>query len=192
MLDHWASYSLVDFIPIEMSVYVNLFSRANNDLWPWTILFFLFGSVLVLLVYVKKSRYALMLLGLAWCYCAYLFHYKLLGELHWIGDILAMFFLVQGLLLLAASFVLKMDLINNQGQFRVGLSIMLLAMIGFVIQPIYFDRSWQTAEIFGLAPNPIVWSSIGMFISHNIRRWWLFVVPIFWIVLSISVMSASN
>ncbi len=190
MLDHWFSYSLVDFIPLDIEVYVNLFSRANNALWPWTLLAVLLGIVVIVLVNRRHVRYSCFLLALAWCFCAYQFHFSLLGELHFVGYYLAGLFFLQGCLLIVFAIKAPAYKRPSRQQMFISVTIMLIGMIGFLITPILSERSWQSTEVFGIAPNPTSWLTLGALLASNIRRWWLWVIPIIWFLFSILVLYA--
>ena len=192
MFDDWFSYSLVDFIPVEMDVYIGLFSRANNGLWPWTLIPVILGIVLVVLVKKQHVKYACWLLGLAWFFCAYQFHFKLLSELNWVGSYFAGVFFLQGFLLLVISFLTPSSMDASQFQARLGLSILLLAMIIFLIIPLFTDRPWSSVEVFSIAPNPTCLMTLGAMLALNIRRWWLYLIPVAWSLFSVIVAFAMN
>lgn len=170
-----------------MDVYINLFSRANSDLWPWTLLAALLGIVSIVFVNRQKTRYCCWLLGLAWCFCAYQFHFNLLSELHWIGHFFALLFSMQGFLLLVFGANESSCDRPRNNQFRIGILIMLMGMIAFLIIPAFSHRSWQSTEIFGIAPNPTCWVTIGALISLNVLRWWLLLVPAAWLLMNLGV-----
>lgn len=191
LLDDWMSYSLRDFIPFEMSVYVNLFSRLNQELWPWVIFLPLVGLVAILLIAKQNFRYGFFLLGLSWLSCAYLFHYQLLNELNPMGFFLALVFALQGCLLLLYALFKGADNKVEKNQLNMGILIMSLSMCFFLALPLFFDRSWQSAEVFAIAPNPICGLTIGALMTHNrLRHWWLLLIPFAWVLLSLAVFFA--
>ena len=187
MLDDWLSYSLADFVPITMDVYVHLFSRANTDLWPFTLVAALLGGMLLVFGYRQQLKYTCYLLSFAWCFCAYQFHFKLLSELNWIGHYFAVLFFLQATLLLLFSLTTSQLKRASKNQQKFGALLMLASMIIFLIIPAFNDRSWQTAEVFSIAPNPTSLMTIGALIAMNIRRWWLFLIPSAWCLLSLAI-----
>ena len=187
MLDDWLSYSLADFVPITMDVYVHLFSRANTDLWPFTVVAALLGVTLIVLVSRQKLNYSCWLLVIAWCFCGYQFHIKLLSELNWIGHYFALLFFLQAALLLLFSITTSHLIQASKKQQKFGILFMLTSMILFLIIPAFNDRSWQSVEIFSIAPNPTSLMTIGALITMHNRRWWLFLIPSVWCLMSLAI-----
>lgn len=185
MLDDWLSYSLTDFVPITMDVYVHLFSRVNANLWPLTIVAALVGVMLIILVSRQHLKYALLLLTAAWCFCAYQFHFKLLSELNWIAYYFALLFLLQAALILLFFILNSHPKEVSQNQQKFGLLFMLASMFIFLMIPAFNDRSWQSIEIFSIAPNPTSLMTIGTLIALNIRSWWLYLIPSSWSLMSL-------
>ncbi len=187
MFSDWLSYSLADFVPITMDVYIHLFSRANTNLWPFTPVFALLGVVLLAFVSRQQLKYTCWLLIIAWCFCGYQFHIKLLNELNWVGLYFAGLFFLQAALLLLFNLTASQPKKVSKNQQKFGLLFMLTSMILFLIIPAFNDRSWQSVEIFSIAPNPTSLLTIGALIALNIRRWWLFFIPSAWCLLSLAI-----
>ena len=124
---------------------------------------------------------------MAWCFCAYQFHIKLLNELNWVGLYFAGLFFLQAALLLLFSLTTSQPKKASKNQHKFGLLFMLTSMILFLIIPAFNDRSWQSVEIFSIAPNPTSLLTIGALIALNIRCWWLFLIPIAWCLLSLAI-----
>ena len=65
----WLSYSLQDFVMFGPQVFLRLFVRINDDLWPWQILGASASLLIPLLVvsnHLLRRKLGLSLIGLAW------------------------------------------------------------------------------------------------------------------------------
>jgi len=191
MLEHFLSYSIIDFISISPEVYVNLFSRLNTTLWPGPLLLLLSGIGLLVALLKQWFRCAYLILGFAWLSCAYAFHFRLLSELNWVGYWIAVLFALQGMLFLIVAWLRPEFELRQQKLAVLTLFAISLSLIFFLIVPVFFDRSWQSIEIFALAPNPTCVVSVGVLMTFKFRwQWLLWLIPLLWMSLVLAVLYA--
>lgn len=190
-LELWSSYSLVDFIPIELETYLRLFIRANNALWPLPLLIIFFGLIFLVNLIRRKSNTLYLYCAAAWLFSAYQFHFSLLNELHWIGYYFGCLFVIQAALLLLFYFQEKSKpaigkpVVTPEPYKRIlGLSIILFGLILYPLIPFVTNRPLESAEIVGIAPDPTCLVTIGILLATNRARWWLLAIPLLWSILS--------
>lgn len=191
MLSFLNTYSLIDFIPIEPSVYLRLFERINAALWPLPLLTITVG-ILAMTVMIRCQQEKIWhklswgILAVSWWLVGYQFHFNLLSELNWVGNYFFAFFVVQGLLLLFVDFFAESKGNSKESFFEKKLGIVMMAF-GIVLYPLISgltDRSWQSAEIFGIAPDPTCLATLGALLVTCRCRWWLLIIPITWCLIS--------
>ena len=87
---------------------------------------------------------------------------------------------------LAAATRNGLDLEKKRGFLR-GFALALLAFALF-FYPLFapmLGRSWQAAEIFGIAPDPTALATLAVVILSRLRiRWLLMIVPALWCVIA--------
>jgi hypothetical protein len=193
MLDFISSYSLVDLIPMETAVYLRLFERANENLWPLPLLTVLSGIALTLVVTFKRHINATPwrwvtwgVLGAAWLLVGYQFHWRLLAELNWTGDYFGLLFIAQGFLLLLLLFLGKPTPAANNRLFEklLGVIMMVCAAVVYPLIPWITDRSWSSSELFAIAPDPTCLLTLGVLLATHSARWWLLIIPLLWCPIS--------
>ena len=176
-----SSYSLIDFIPLETSVYLRLFERANQRYWPLPIVTTLVAVVTILLALNHRYKFCYLLLATAWCLSGFIFHLQLLQELNWIGGYLGGAFLLQGLLIGACGWLTSKS--PNQSAVN-GMIIMLTALPVYGLLPLLTKTSWSAVEIFAIAPDPTCWFTLGVLLFTGHHRWWLLIIPCLWATFS--------
>jgi hypothetical protein len=61
-----------------------------------------------------------------------------------------------------------------------GMAIYAFALL---VQPLIgplLGRGWESAEIFGLAPDPTAVGTLGLLVAAERVRWWLLTIPALW------------
>ncbi|WP_372987386.1 hypothetical protein [Marinobacter sp.] len=179
----WLSYSLQDFVMFGPEVFLRLFARINQDLWPWLLLWPLAG--LVLPWFGRQAaelprRLAMALAGLAWIGCGYLFLVRYYGPVNWPATGFGWAFVVQGLLLL----LMKGRALPAPMTWPVAVSWWLAILLLPWLSVLEMPDLWALA-LFGLAPGVTVAATVLLFAGQpSPLRWLLLALPLAWTLFS--------
>ena len=98
----WLSYSLQDFVMFGPQVFLRLFVRINQDLWPWQLLAVVMAIFIPVLISRQSRaarRLAVGLMSLAWIVSGYGFLVGYFGPINWPAAWFGWAFVAQGALL---------------------------------------------------------------------------------------------
>jgi hypothetical protein len=199
----WLSYSLQDFVMFGPQVFLRLFVRINQDLWPWQLLavtIAIFIPVLILRQNKTARRLAVGLMALAWVFSGYGFLVGYFGPINWPAAWFGWAFVAQGLLLAAAVFA---GGIHNSrlsvGEFAV---LWLIAVCGLPWLAMADSGQWHAVALFGVVPGTtaaagalalalmtrtwrwlylpllVLWSLFSAAILWVLQTWWLLITPV--------------
>jgi hypothetical protein len=180
------SYSLSDFLLFSDRVYWRMFARYNEAMWPaqaGTIA----AGVLMLLGLMKPGRWAARLtlaaLSVLWMLVAWLFFFERYQTINWAAVFIALPFAFQaGLLaMLAAQRAPLIPAIQRRaGDFLVA-AIFVFAVAGWPVIALFAARDWQSAEVFGIAPDPTAVATLAVAaLMPMSARWLAMAVPLAW------------
>lgn len=198
----WLSYSLQDFVMFGPQVFLRLFVRINQDIWPWQLLAVLVAIAVPALLLKQDGRSRRMALGLvsmAWIASGYGFLVGYFGPINWPAGWFGWAFVVQGVLLAAA--VLFGGV--HERRLRNGPLVLcwLMAVCGLPWLPVVEAGSWQAIALFGVAPGttaatgmlalalmtgswrglylivPLLWSLFSAAMFWVLKTWWLLLLP---------------
>lgn len=186
-MDEWATYSLIDFVPMEPEVYFRLFVRQNSAVWPLQIPASVLGVVLLWLAGRGNGRWFGPLLAMCWLFIGISFHLNLYAELNPAAPYAGGAFIVQALLLagygLGGWLSGKADGRMRLRQ-RAGLASGVLILVVYPLIGPLTGRSWQGIELFGIAPDPTVLMTLAIVPAGGRLCWPLAVIPLLWCVFS--------
>ena len=199
----WLSYSLQDFVMFGPQVFLRLFVRINQDLWPWQLLAVVaaFGIPALLLSQGERGRrLAVGLMALAWATSGYGFLVGYFGPINWPATWFGWAFVAQGALLAVAALSGRVPGSRLPvGKFAV---LWLLAVSGLPWLAMADSGQWEAVGLFGIAPGTtaaagalvvalipgpwrwfylpllVLWSLFCAAISWVLQTWWLLVTPI--------------
>ena len=199
----WLSYSLQDFVMFGPQVFLRLFVRINQDLWPWQLLAVVIAIVIPVLILRQgraARRLAVGLLALAWIVSGYGFLVGYFGPIYWPAAWFGWAFVAQGVLLAAAVFSGGVhDSRLAVGRFAV---LWLLAVCGLPWLAMADSGQWEAVGLFGVAPGTtaaagalalalmsrawrwlylpllVMWSLFSAAILWVLQAWWLLVAPV--------------
>lgn len=193
------SYSIIDFIPVEAEIYIRLFERANAMLWPLPLISTLAVIFLACLPFLKKNHYfiyfcSLTIVSASWLLVGFVFFLQLLSELTWVGHYLGIIFMLQGVLLLlnsclmfrksALSCVQIYSQLQSQKSQFIWAAALVLFISSYAMVPWLSQRSWQSIELFAIAPDPTCLATIAVILATRALPRWLLIIPLLWCLVS--------
>lgn len=182
----WLSYSLQDFVMFGPQVFLRLFIRINQDLWPWPVLALLVSvavPVLLLKQGTSARRLVLGLVAVAWITSGYGFLVGYFGPINWPAGWFGWAFVVQGAVLAVASLA---GGVNDQQPYLRALAVVwLVAVCGLPWAVVAQTGDWQAIALFGVAPGTTVAAGVLMFaLLPGPWRWLYLIVPVLWTLFS--------
>jgi hypothetical protein len=198
----WLSYSLQDFVMFGPQVFLRLFVRINQDLWPWQLLAAGVAIAIPLVLLRQKPgarRLAVGLMAIAWAASGYGFLVNYFGPINWPAAWFGWAFVLQGALLGAAVFFG-----GAQGHTASPVRFVILWLIVVYALPwmaVAESGQWQALALYGVAPGitaaagallvaqisgawrwlclplPVLWSLFSAAMFWVLQTWWLLVIP---------------
>ena len=192
-MSEWWTYRPSDFLMFSARTYYRLFELYNAEVWPAQLLTAVLGLAMWLALWQGRAwapRVALALLGVAWLWIAWGFHWQRFASINSAATGFAGAFAVQGALLALAAIDSVARRPVSRGRSRViGLALLLFAIVAQPALGVLLGRSWRQAELFGLAPDPTVLGSLGLLLLWRPDRgarprtaWLLWPIPVLWCV----------
>jgi hypothetical protein len=190
-MSEWWTYRPSDFLMFSARTYYRLFELYNADVWPAQLLTLGLGLALWLALWRGRAwapRAAFALLGVAWLWVAWGFHWQRFAGINWAATWFAGAFAVQGALLLTLAAISSDAWVSvSRGRGRnIGFALLLFAIVAQPAFGAIFGRSWRQAELFGLAPDPTVVGSLGLLLLASPARprpriaWLPWPIPVLW------------
>ncbi len=190
MLEHLLSYSVEDFMPFGAEVYLRLFARANQDLWPWHLALLGLGLASYASLRMNKGQLALLLMSTIWLCVGVNFHWRYFAELHGAANLFAIAFTMQGLAMIVLSLRLtfedthhsKTDKANSAHILGIAMFICGLLLIPLLTALTRAD--WQSAEFIGISPDATCMATLGLLLLYSRIPKWAALIPLSWCLVS--------
>ncbi len=185
-MSDWWTYGFSDFLLFSPRVYYRQFELHNQTLWPVQIIAAELGIILFLLVLrpsPARSRVVAATMGLLWVWVGWVFVWQRYTTINWFAAYAVPLFMLQGALLLATAAARNgLDIEKEWTFFRCfALALICFTLFFYPLLAPLFGRSWQTAEIFGIAPDPTALATLTMVaLSRSRISWLLMIVPALW------------
>jgi hypothetical protein len=183
----WASYSLQDMLLFSGRVYFRQFELANEFVWPAQFVLIaagLFAGFAVWRGEVRLVRLAAIVLAIGVATSASVYLHKFYSEINWAAAYMLPLFVVQAVMLLAAA-ARSTGIMQRQGVRRVAALLLASVVAGYPLAALAAGRSFDAAEVFGIAADPTMLAVLAFAAGQNSRwRWGLAAVPLVWCVLS--------
>lgn len=167
-MNGWWTYRPSDFLMFAPRTYWRLFELQNEALWPAQLLGTLLALVLVVGLWRRHGptlRAGALGLAMAWAWVAYSFLWQAYAAINWAASGFAWAFGLQALGLLALSFQHAVRATAATVRHRIGLGLLLWALLAHPLLPFAFGRPWMQAEVIGLAPDPTVIATLGLLLG---------------------------
>lgn len=177
------SYSLQDLVMFGPDVFLRLFVRVNELLWPWLLVWPIAALILPCLAQSASEwprRLAMALAGLGWIGCGYLFLVRYYGPINWPATALGWAFVVQGFLLL----ILKGRVLPAPMAWPTAVAWWLVVIM-LPWLSVLQTGDMRALALFGLAPGMTVAASVLLFAAQPAPFRWLFLLlPLAWSLFS--------
>jgi len=185
-MSEWWTYAPSDFLMFSPRVYYRLFELYNGSCWPVAVISLALGvAMFVLLLRPRPAghRAIPVMLGALWIWIAWGFFAERYASINWGALYVAPLFALQGVALVwagAASGKLKFATRRDVPD-AVALALFAFSVIGYPLVAVLMGRSWLSAEIFGLAPDPTALATLALLaLAHGGIRWPLLIIPFVW------------
>jgi len=184
-MSEWWSYRLSDFLLFSPRTYYRLFELHNVAMWPMHVAALALGVALLVLALRGRERAAGALLAACWLWVAWAFLLQRYATINWAAPWFAAGFAIEGIALLLASAFGAAPRARRGPHWahRLGLGLLLFAL---VVQPwlgVLQGRPWVQAEVFGMAPDPTAVATLGVLLVLAPRapwHWLLWPIPLLW------------
>jgi hypothetical protein len=190
MMDWW-TYRLSDFALFSPRVYYRLIELHNQALWPLQIVALALGLLVLVLLAKRPSvarRIVPAVLAAAWLWVGWSFFWRSYATINWASPYMAPAAALQaGLLIWLATLRGSIDLTRASGGMRLaalalfGGSVLLYPLAAIGVE----GRSWRSAELFGIAPDPTALATLAAAaLAAGRARWAISIVPALWCAVS--------
>lgn len=188
-MNEWWTYRPSDLLMFSAATYRRLFELANAELWPLQPLLVAVGAGMALALWQRRAwspRMAFAVLGAAWLWVAWNFHWQRFAGIQPSAALFAAVFAAQGLLLLGAAAVAGATapgaVVARPSALALGL--LLFALLGYPALAMLLGRPWTQAEVWAVAPDPTVLATLGVLLAAPPRRgairWLVWPAPLLW------------
>lgn len=183
----WLSYSLQDFLMFGPQVFLRLFIRLNQEVWPWQLLIVALALVVPWLICRPTPalrRLAMWLVAAAWIGSGAGFLIRYFGEINWPAVWFGWAFVAQGVLMAALATFCRLKAIpKGRGGVFTGLWLTSVVVLPWV--PVLQSGELGALAVFGLTPDvTLAASSLVLAMMPRVLLWALLPIPLFWVLFS--------
>ena len=169
-MSEWWTYRPEDFLMFAPRTYWRLFELHNQMWWPAQVLAVLAGLVIVVGLWRGKPdtlRFAAAVLALCGAFVAWAFLWQRYAAINWAAAGIAWAFGAQAIGLLVLATRSSLALAAGRVRRRVGLGLLLWAVLVHPLLAPAMGRPWVQAEVFGLAPDPTAMAMLGVLLCAD-------------------------
>ena len=183
-MSEWWSYRLGSFLLFSQRTYGSLVASYNAELWPLQTVLVTLGLAALVVAGRSRSplhaRWVWLLLGGAWCWVAWAFHFSRFSTINWAAPTLAWVFALQGLALLWAGAVRPGLVFQPRSPARsaLGVGVVVVALLAWPLVGLGLGRPWAQAESFGSFPDPTAIATLGFLTLAPRAPAWLMAIPL--------------
>lgn len=188
VLTEWWSYRLSDFLLFAPRTYWRLFALHNEALWPLHVLLAAAGVAALAFALRRpgRGRPVAILLAFVWVFVGWSFIWQRYATINWAALYVAPLFLLEAALFLIGGPILGW-LPAAQARLRrwMGALLIGLAVGAYPLLAPVSGRPWETAEVFGVAPDPTAIATLGfLLLTRGRLARTLYPIPLAWCVVS--------
>jgi hypothetical protein len=184
-MSEWWAYRPADLLMFSPETYYRLFELYNADVWPAQVLALGAGAGIAALMFRGprwRGRAIAALLATIWLVVAWIYFFERYATINLAAPYFAWGFVAQAFLI-AVSGVLMGRLTFIDTKALTGNAGMALLIFALLLQPLIgplIGREWYGVELFGLAPDPTVFGTLGVLLAADRIRWELVIIPVLW------------
>jgi hypothetical protein len=185
-MSEWWTYTLSDFLLFSPRTYYRLFELHNAAWWPVHVVAVAGGVAIVVLA--KRDgpaagRAVAAMLAVAWAWVAWAFLWQRYATINWAAPWLAAAFVVQAVLF--GIFAIRprgLALASGPASLvHTGLAVAASGVLAYPLASIALGRGIAAAEVFGMAPDPTVFATLGILVlAAPAARLALLPIPLAW------------
>ncbi len=188
-MSEWWTYRPADLLMFSPETYYRLFELYNADVWPAQIVALGAGIAIVVLMARGprwRGRAVALLLATAWLAVAWAYLIERYASINLAAPYFALGFAAQaGRITISGVFLARLSF-NGPKPLgaKAGIALVLFALL---VQPLIgplMGRDWSGVELFGLAPDPTVLTTLGVLLAADRICWEFFVLPVLWCVIT--------
>jgi hypothetical protein len=181
-MSEWWTYGLRDFLLFSPRVYWRLFELHNEAVWPLHVVALMLGAAIAVWLIRPRpwsGRVAISTLAVVWVWVAWSFLWNRYATINWAVGYMVPAFVAEALLLGWFGGVRGRLSWGAVGPFPtlIGIALFVYALVLHPFVPLLSGRPFQSAEVFGIAPDPTAIATLGMLLI--VGRLML-VVPVMW------------
>lgn len=160
------NYRLDDFLLFSARVYDRMFELHNIAVWPAQVAAMAIGLYLLAIAInpnARTARVAFGLLALVWLFVAVAFLYLRYATINWAAVYVAPLFVLMAMLLSFFALRPNPPELSRRGRVSrtLGIGVLLYSLFGYPLLPLLTGKSWQAAQVFGVAPDPTAMATLG-------------------------------
>ena len=189
-MSEWWTYTLSDFLLFSSRTYYRLFEIYNAAIWPAQIVAIGLGLAILALsrrAAAARGRWIAAILAACWLWVAIAFHASRYATINWAAVYFAWAFGLEAALLIWIGIVRGRLTFERPADLAGGAGLWIF-LFALAVEPCVgplLGRGWKQVEVFGVAPDPTVVATLGIFlISRGRGRGWLMVIPAIWCSIS--------
>jgi len=193
---NWLSYSLSDFLMFGPEVFLRLFMRINQDIWPWqgiaVVMLVAIGALLVR-GSVQARRGLLLLVAVAWLWSGAGFLMDYYGPINTPATWFGWAFVLQGALLTVVALVWRWEAEAGPpalARWLAGVGWVVLVGLASLLT-VAQAGNWQSVALFAVTPDVTALGAAPLMLVLPRRVRWLFLLlPLVWGLFSVATLWA--
>jgi hypothetical protein len=184
-MSEWWTYQPRDLLMFSQDTYYRLFELYNTEIWPLQLLALVAGLVILVLLYRPtpwSGRAIAALLAACWTFVAWAYFHERYATINLAAPYFALGFAAQAMLFVLVGVALNRLSFAKRGTSlsQAGRALFIAGLMIYPLMPAIFGRPWLQSELFGIAPDPTVFGTLGVLVAADRMRWELMVIPVLW------------
>ncbi len=187
-MDEWWTYRLADFLLFSPRTYYRMLERYNAAVWPGHLVTLGLGVAIAALLRrpaAWQGRAVSASLAGLWAWLAWGFFWRRYATINWMAPYFGWLFVVEAVLLVWIG-VVRGGLtfrVRREAAGVLGVGLLALSLAFYPLLAPLLGRGWRQSEVFGIAPDPTVISTLALLLlAPGTARWTLLVPPLLWCV----------